>query len=378
MKNKAMKKYFLYLIVFGVIFLSSCQRYYNPGLNVKTIQEDTTQIASEFEVLMRYIPNAGDYINSKGVPNMVDAQDVYDNLSRYLVIDLRKKADYEAGHINGAIHVKTEALLDYLEEHVAASTFDKLILTCYTGQKASYVTSVLRIIGYDNAYALKYGMSSWSKSLDKWSPNISNKYANALETKANYKTKSYDFPKINTGEHCGAEILEARARTLLNTPFEKLLIDADRAFADTSFYIVNYWPEEKYKKGHIPGSVQYTPKADLKMDTYLKTLPTDKKILVYCFTGQNAAFTVAYLRLLGYNAFSLKFGANSFMHSTLTSRSGWHGFVAADKVNDFELVEGANPTSETFELKLNEAKKGLSPKKPPVKRKKKEVEGGCG
>ncbi|MBN2668691.1 MAG: hypothetical protein JXR60_05615 [Bacteroidales bacterium] len=373
-----MKKYFLYIIVIGIVSLSSCQRYYNPGLNVKTLQDDTTQMASEFEVLMRYIPNAGDYINSKGVPNMVDAEDVEANLSRYLVIDLRKPADYIAGHINGAINVQMEELLNYLDEHVSASTFDKLIFTCYTGQKASYVTSVLRIIGYDNAYAMKLGMTAWNKSLDKWSSNVSSKYANALEITPNYKTKTYKYPEINTGQHCGAEILEARAKTLFNTPFEKLLIDADRAFSDTSFYIVNYWPEDKYEKGHIPGAVQYTPKVDLKPDTYLKTLPSDRKILVYCFTGQNAAFTVAYLRLLGYNAFSLKFGANGFMYSTLKSRQGWHAFDPAEKVHDFELVEGANPTDEKFEMKLNEAKKGLTPKKPAVKGKKKEVEGGCG
>ena len=52
---------------------------------------------------------------------------------------------------------------------------------------------------------------------------------------------------------------------------------------------------------------------DLALTAYLKTLPTDKTIVVYCYTGQNSASIAAYLRLMGYDAKSLKFGANSMI-----------------------------------------------------------------
>ena len=371
------KNIILSFIFLTTVFFTSCERYYNPGLNIKVVQEDTIK-TPEIDALIKYINNSGDFINSKGVPNMVSADDVYDNLDSYYVLDIRSHEEYVAGHINGAVNVKANEIIEFLDKNVSPIIYDKLVIACHSGQSASYVTSILRLVGYNNVYAMKYGMGAWNRSLDKWSPNVSNKYANKLETTNNPKGKKVAFPEINTGEHCGAEILHARAVTVLNTPFSKLKINADRAFTDSSFYIINYWPEAKYNKGHIPGAVQYTPKQDLNDTTFLNTLPTDKKILVYCFTGQNAAFTIAYLRLLGYNAFTLGFGANSFMHSDLVARSNWHGFKAAEKLNDFPLIPGEEPTDKKVNVGYKDDAAPAKKKKKLVRRKKKEVEGGCG
>jgi rhodanese-related sulfurtransferase len=49
----------------------------------------------------------------------------------------------------------------------------------------------------------------------------------------------------------------------------------------------------------------------------LKTLPTDKPVVVYCYTGQTSAFMAAYLRLLGYDAKSLKFGTNGMIYDKM-------------------------------------------------------------
>jgi len=373
-------KNIIFLALAFVLFsFTSCDRYYNPGLNIKTVQEDTVS-TSEIQTLIRFINNSGDYINTKGVPNMVSADDVYDNLSSYYVIDIRSHQEYVDGHINGAVNVQASEIIDFLDKKVSPSVYDKLIIACHSGQSASYVTAVLRLIGYNNAYAMKYGMGSWNRTLDKWSNGVSNKYANQLETTDNPKAKPTAYPQIKTGEHCGAEILEARAKTVLNTPFSKIKINADRAFQDISFYIVNYWPNDKYLKGHIPGAVQYTPKQDLNDTTFLNTLPTDKKILVYCFTGQNAAFTIAYLRLLGYNAYTLGFGANSYMHSDLVAREHWHGFKAAEKLNDFPLIKGEDPSDKKFDTAApaNTNTAASKTKKKIKRHKKKEVEGGCG
>ena len=321
-----MKKQFIYIAILLVLGFTSCERYYNPGLNIKTLTEDTLNVGTEFEVLTRFLHNSGEYINSRGIPNMVSAEDVNENLSSYFILDIRSHQEYVDGHIPGAVNVQASEIIDYLANNVSAAEYDKLIIACHSGQSASYVTSVLRLIGYDNVYAMKYGMGAWNRTLDKWSGGVSNKYANQLETQNNPKAKKTPYPVLKTGENCGAEVLAARAKTVLNTPFHNLKVSSDRAFSDSSFYIVNYWPEEKYLKGHIPGAVQYTPKKSLTIATSLSTLPSDKKILVYCFTGQNAAFVVAYLRLLGYNAYTLAFGANGFMHDVLTSRENWHGF----------------------------------------------------
>ncbi|MDF1575369.1 MAG: rhodanese-like domain-containing protein [Bacteroidales bacterium] len=61
---------------------------------------------------------------------------------------------------------------------------------------------------------------------------------------------------------------------------------------------------------------------DLAVDEVLKMLPTDKTIVVYCYSGQNSARIAAYLRVLGYDAKSLKFGANGMIYDEMT-KSRW-------------------------------------------------------
>jgi len=48
-------------------------------------------------------------------------------------------------------------------------------------------------------------------------------------------------------------------------------------------------------------------------------LPTDKKVLVYCYSGQTAGQAVGIMRLLGYDAASIKSG----MGTGGTGSSGW-------------------------------------------------------
>ena len=44
------------------------------------------------------------------------------------------------------------------------------------------------------------------------------------------------------------------------------------------------------------------------MYSMFASLPADKKLIVYCYTGQTAGQTVAALRLLGYDAVSMNGG----------------------------------------------------------------------
>jgi len=372
------KTYILFLAL-STLFFQSCTQSYEPGKNIQTIKEDTINIP-EIEALLRFMNNSGDYINSKKSPSLVSSDDVYDNSSNYFIIDIRPHEQYVKGHISGAVNIAMPHVIKYLEEKVAPSVYEKLVVVCTNGQSSAYTTAVLRLLGYSNVYSMKYGMSSWSPSLDNWSSKISSQYIGKLERKENAVEGMYPYPAISTGKHCGAEIMEARATTLLNTPFQKLKISADRAFKDSDeFYIINFWPKDRYEVGHIPGAYQYTPHKDLNSKTLLNTIPNNKKILVYGYTGQTSAFVMAYLRLLGYNAFTLPFGANSFMHNTLALRN-WNAFNKATKVNDFPLIKGENPTDKAFESNINAgaSTKKASPKKKIVRRKKKEVEGGCG
>jgi rhodanese-related sulfurtransferase len=70
-------------------------------------------------------------------------------------------------------------------------------------------------------------------------------------------------------------------------------------------YIVSVRSAEDYAKGHIPGAV------NMKFSD-LATLPKDKDIVVYCYTGQSASFAAATLGIQGYNVSNLRDGMSSW------------------------------------------------------------------
>ena len=239
----------------------------------------------------------------------------------------------------------------------------------------------MQLIGYKNVYTLKRGMSGWNKAFaqDVWIKNSGNAFADQLETTKNAAGKKSTYPKIETGKRAGIEILEARAKEALAKTPKNWGLKAAKIFENPeNYYIVNYWPEDKYMAGHIPTAIQYTPKKSLSKKTKLSTLPTDKPVVIYCYTGQHAAFVVAYLQILGYDAYSVLYGSNGFMNSKMNEGGAiGHGF-APSQVMDFPFIVGPNPTDKV-ETVVGETSTEEVKTEAPKKKKKKvvEEEGGC-
>jgi rhodanese-related sulfurtransferase len=58
--------------------------------------------------------------------------------------------------------------------------------------------------------------------------------------------------------------------------------------------------------GHIPGAYNYEPASNpFTTPALLTTLPTNRPVVIYCFTGQTSSYLAGYLRMLGYDAKSL-------------------------------------------------------------------------
>ena len=344
-----MKKY---NIILGLLLLlisisfSSCSD--NSIDNTKAVI-NIPPITNQSEALVNFFAKSGDYINAINSPYLISVDDVKDNLDAYLIIDTRYHEDYVKGHIDGAINVDREKIIDFLKS-INIYQYPKIIIVDNTGQGAAYIASILRAIGFGSVYPMKDGMASWNKEFAyHWGNGIGDKYPEYITKKPIKKGKKSELPTINTKGNTLSEILEIQAQKAINYNFS-ITIDNLIAHID-DYYIINYWQKSKYLKAHLIGAHWYEPKKSININSDLKTIPKDKKVILYCFTGQNSSAVAGYLRILGYDAYSLRFGSNSFMH-TKAIQNGWHAYIAANKVHEYPIVSGELPSAKK-EAKAN-------------------------
>ena len=295
----------------------------------------------EFDTLITYLEGeGGDYLNT-AAPKIIGASDVMaEGLDNWTILDMRTGdkygpdttgtwtmepngvADFDDGHIAGATMVGLPDIMAYAEANLSMG--EKVLVACYTGHNAGHAVAILNLLGYD-AYSLKFGMSSWNADFDLWSNKVSSNYSDMFVSNADPgKPAPAGFPVIETGEKTGPDILKARITNLVSSG-TRFVGAADVIAALDDYYIVNYWPEADYLgMGHLPGAHQYTPKSSLAMTTKLGTLPTDKPIAVYCYSGQTGSQVAVYLSLLGYDAYDVTYGTNGMMYDAMTSHK-WSG-----------------------------------------------------
>jgi rhodanese-related sulfurtransferase len=328
----------LWFILLGFLFFAACS---------KDDDEETPTPINESEVLATYLestssPLGKDFVNTD-MPTIMTAEEVHTlNLTdQVYIMDFRSAADFATGHIENAHNVTVADALTHIEG-VDLTPYTKVACVCYTGQTAGYVASLLRLMGYEKVFSMKWGMASWNPFFsNKWTSSIGNTYESQFVSTATDKNAMGSLPVLSTGKTTGQEILEARVNTLLTEGFDLAKVTNQTVFGSLStYYIVNYWPVAQYTTtGHIPGAVQYTPKESIKLAVDLKTLPTDKTIAVYCYTGQTSAYLAAYLRLLGYDAKSLMFGANGMIHDLMTTSGIPAAFIWDDSyIMDYDYV----------------------------------------
>jgi len=262
----------------------------------------------------------------------IPAATVYDNMLNNVdmfIIDWRGADAYAAGHIEGAVNWDKADLTD----HVADLPTDMPIINvCYTGQTASQITSAMRLMGFDNAQNMLFGMCGWVAE-GSWS-NLQS-YGYDLSTDANAMTETYAYPEANSDMTSLDAALQDRIDAYLTDGTKN--IDAQDVYnrlndndATNDPFVINYWGEADYDLGHIPGAYQLTPKT-WDMDV-LSKIPADRDVVVYCYTGQTSSQVTMFLRVLGYQAYSLKFGMNS-INNTHPSN---HGYIPPE--TDYPVV----------------------------------------
>ncbi len=188
-----------------------------------------------------------------------------------VLVDVRQPDTFASAHVDGSINIPYGAGMQ--ESFTDLPTDTQLIVACYTGQTAGQTTAILRALGYD-AISMKFGMTG----ANGWSKYIRTTAATAYfaDFTANPMITWEDlFAKIDAGE----------------SPF-----------------ILSIRQQDVYDEGHIKGAYLASWGADLAEKVSM--LPTDQPVYVYCYSGQTAGQTVALLKMLGIDAYSVKSGFN--------------------------------------------------------------------
>jgi len=328
-----MKKLFNILFVFtivNVVFISSC----------KESSSDDPAARSEYEILTEHLVASGmdldHVIKSTNDKKFVFAAKTAADVEGKYIIDIRSGEDFAKGHIAGAVNVSVANLLTE-----AAKAGDKdILIACYSGQTACFMTSLLRMYGYQDAQALKWGMSSWNAGTDSWTAKTGDAGAGKLSKDAAPENVTYDPPTINTGMTDGESILKARVEAVLGQWGNAKVTGGDVANAPENYFVNNYFSTDHYTGfGHIEGAVRVNPLTIANGG--VSYLDPSKPVVTYCYTGQTSAVITAFLRVLGYDAKSMLFGMNQLNHSNdfwTTGEVANHWGVNANP-KDFDLVQ---------------------------------------
>ena len=132
-------------------------------------------------------------------------------------------------------------------------------------------------------------------------------------------------------------------RTIQAADLFENLNDGD---AENDPYVISLRSPEDYAKGHIPGAVNMSVKELFTLDN-LRTIPSDRDVVLVCYTGQTAGQATAALNMLGYDAYSLLHGMSSW---TTDPEVYVKRFNPETNTNDYTIDTGAHEPGGPYEL----------------------------
>jgi len=337
----------IYILLVSLLAISvmSCRSTGKENKPADAVQTPAPEIGQETSLLLKDLEENGDYVNSQYFPSLIKASVVFEELEKKnLIIDLRTPESFRKGHIRGAVSKNFSDIPEYFETGIRPFEYDRIIMVCDDGQMSSYTTALLRMMGYGNVFALRWGMGGWNRSYaqEGWMKGVSGKYEGLLDTVTTEAPKPAGMPELKTGMATGKEISDVRFGKLFEEGTVEILITADEIFGDPDkYFVINLERKDKYDNAHIPGSVRYKPESTLGFPEVMATIPFDKTVVVYCGTGHNSAFATAFLRLFSYDARTLRYGNNSFMYDKMIkdrTTLSWLPFTLAES-NDYPVVK---------------------------------------
>lgn len=294
--------------------------------------------------------------STKTAPNffgdgfLIKVDDVYNNLEQFQVMDIRSSFEFNAGHIPGSINVQPNMLLDYLANNYDSSS--GFVLVSKLGNASAYYCALLRLAGYENIYSLNYGLGYWNYVFaEEWLSAQDDPYLARQLTSTNLQSPRKIQPMPNIGQLNNSAdpvtIAQSRVELLINDGYEsieKIIQDAynngdlpytlsPNAFViatgkptiyewNLPLLIYEYSGIRQYffpanSRGlHPPFCYFYNFESGF-LPKYLgiQTLPANKNLFIYSYTGQRSSYISAYLNFLGYKTYSIRMGLYGFQPS---------------------------------------------------------------
>lgn len=241
-------------------------------------------------------------------PEMVEI--INSQQSRYLILSLQDFAEYELGHMPGAVWLPYRDLLDPVRAETLLSKLpqDKpIILTCPNGHLSCAVALYLRQLGY-TVFVQAFGM-------DRWNRKCAGEGAYPGDIKGPLETSitrmqldaNVQYPS-EYGDLSDTELAKRTSLTQLGSEFELHIKPADFQKDPAQKLVLCLMRPEDYTKYHIPGSVNLPGEAFYAGDDLLLWLPRDRKIVLSCYVGHFSSGSCVLLRQLGYDAHTLDWG----------------------------------------------------------------------
>lgn len=263
-----------------------------------------------------YFANLPSDINALRADALFEMMDAGDNM---LILDIRSADDYAAGHLIGAVNL---SFLDMsIPENLGNLPDDKLIMVnCYSGQSASKAVVLLNLAG-KMARNVQSGFNDGIRQTDNYES-----YIETAPHDLDAGTYAVDACMAGAIRDCFAAKMEKDGTIFAH--FNIAPDDVNNILDDDSFLLLSVRQASDYNEAHIPGAINIP--FGQGMEKGLTELPTEKIIIVYCYSGQSASQTTAALRMMGYDAYSLSGGFGNAEAGT-----GWLG-------GGFATESGAN------------------------------------
>jgi rhodanese-related sulfurtransferase len=296
----------------------------------------------------------------------VTAQALYNDLhtdtgKNLVVVSVRAsnatKDDYAAGHIPGSLNIPYQTVADdsALAALGAPDPGKRYVDYCYTGHTAAISTAILNLLGYP-ASNLKFGFAAWTTNDAARTPlGVEPAYAKDLpiETTASVPTAMHETPWLaNDGVTSDADAVRLAARAYLKSITAPPVISAEALYsrltnADSSDdpFIISTQSPAAYAAGHIPGAVNI-PLTEITKPEKLARIPTDRDIVVACYTGHVGGIVQGILGTLGYHKVkNLRFGLSGWTQNTAANgplQGALPLFSSGDR-HDYAFNTGSNP-----------------------------------